>query len=79
MGEKMLLRMGSISAIGSTVLIIFANILSRIQDTGIAQAQIKKAARSTGFFVGDSTIIVLSVLLILAGMVALHRTLWGES
>ena len=78
MGDRMLIRMGSISAIVGAVLITFANILHRIQDTGIAQAQVKEATRSTGFFVGDSTVIVLSVLLILAGMFALHRTLRNE-
>lgn len=75
MGDRMLIRMGSISAIVGAVLITFANIFNRIQDTGIAQAQAKEAARSTGFFVGDSTVIVLSVLLILVGMTALQRTI----
>jgi len=75
MGDRMLIRMGSISAIVGAVLITFANILNRVQDTGIAQAQAKEAVRTTGFFVGDSGVILLSVLLILAGMVALQRTI----
>ena len=79
MGDRMLIRLGAISAIVGAVLITFANILNRIQDTGIAQAQVKEATRSTGFFVGDSLVIVLSVVLILAGMVALQRTLKSES
>jgi len=75
MGDRMLIRMGSISAIVGAVLITFANIFNRVQDTGIAQAQAKEAARSTGFFVGDSAVVVLSVLLILVGMTALQRTI----
>ena len=75
MGDRMLIRMGSISAIVGAVLITFANILNRVQDTGIAQTQAKDAIRAAGFFVGDSGVVILSVLLILAGMVALQRTI----
>ena len=39
MGDRMLIRLGAISAIVGAVLITFANILNRIQDTGSAQAQ----------------------------------------
>ena len=55
-----------------SLLLIF---LACVQATGIAQTQAKDAIRAAGFFIGDSAVVVLSVLLILARMVALQRTI----